>query len=234
MNLAIMQPYFFPYVGYFQLLQAVDTFIFYDDVNFIKKGWINRNNILINNEAFLFSVPCKNASQNKLINEIQISFDVNEKNKFLKRIELAYKKAPYFNEFYPLLHNFIMKDKSEFISKLAANSVCFVSEYLGQQKTFAFSSQIHAGSRGLEKQERLKVISKKEKADTYINANGGRSLYDKENFKQDDIKLKFLIGENIKYDQYDSSFVPWLSIIDILMFNSINETNNFLLQYSLE
>ncbi|RMA57966.1 WbqC family protein [Ulvibacter antarcticus] len=234
MKLAIMQPYFFPYVGYFQLLQAVDTFIFYDDVNFIKKGWINRNNILINNEAFLFSVPCKNASQNKLINEIQINFDINEKNRFLKRIELAYKKAPYFDEFYPLLHDFIMEENSKYISSLAANSVRFISEYLGMQKSFAYSSEIHSDSRGLEKQERLRVIAKKEKADTYINASGGRPLYTKDNFKQDDIKLKFLIGDNIKYHQYDSSFVPWLSIIDILMFNNISQTNNFLHQYSLE
>ena len=84
MKLAIMQPYFFPYIGYFQLIAAVDKFVIYDDVNYIKRGWINRNNILVNNQSFLFSIPLISASQNSKINEIKISEDVNWKSKLLK------------------------------------------------------------------------------------------------------------------------------------------------------
>ena len=104
MKLGIMQPYFLPYIGYFQLIKAVDKYVIYDDVNYIKKGWINRNNILCNGQAHLFSISLRGASQNKLINEIEISDDFS---KFRKMIELSYRKAPYFEEVFKLLNSII-------------------------------------------------------------------------------------------------------------------------------
>ena len=108
MKVAIMQPYFAPYIGYFQLINEVDIFVIYDDVNFIKKGWINRNNILINGQPNLFSIPLINVSQNKKINETYISLDQKWKTEFLKRIQIAYKKAPYFEEAYVLVKKIIL------------------------------------------------------------------------------------------------------------------------------
>ena len=233
MKLAIMQPYVFPYIGYFQLIHAVDKFIFYDDVSFIKKGWINRNNILINDAAFLFSIPCKNISQNKLINEVDLFFDTNEKERFLRRIELAYKKADEFDNFFPVLENFILNDSSAKISELAINSVIVVSKYLKLDVQFEYSSRIHADSRILEKEKRIQHIVNKEGADIYINPIGGKELYSKEDFESKGLKLQFIESENIKYKQYSTSFVPWLSIIDVLMFNDIKESNEFIRQYKL-
>jgi len=234
MKIAIMQPYVFPYVGYFQLIQAVDTFVFYDDVNFIKKGWIHRNNILINNTSYLFTIPCKEISQNKLIKNIKLNFDIDERIKFLKRINLSYRKASNFCEFYPLLEEFIINDKSEYISQLACNSIKFICDYLGLKKKFEFSSICYSNSIGMEKQERLINIAQSLNANTYINASGGISLYDKKCFFNEDLDLKFLFSSDIKYQQYNSSFVPWLSIIDVVMFNSVKKTNELLNQYILE
>ena len=98
MKIGIMQPYFFPYIGYWQLLNAVDKYVIYEDVNYIKGGWINRNRILINGEAKYFNVQLKDASPNKKINEIHVSNDAITKRKMLNTLEMNYKKAPYFNE----------------------------------------------------------------------------------------------------------------------------------------
>ncbi len=220
MKLAIMQPYVFPYIGYFQLIKAVDKFVFYDDVHFIKKGWIHRNNILINGEANLFTIPCKKISQNKLINEVALNFDKKEKEKFLKKIAFAYKKAPYFSQFYPLLENFINKDTSYTISELASNSILFICEYLGINRDFCKSSIKHSESKGLEKQERLITICKKENANTYLNAIGGKELYNKNDFKKESIELKFIKPGSVVYTQFKNKFIPNLSIIDVIMFNT--------------
>lgn len=233
MKLAIMQPYFFPYIGYFQLIHAVDKIIFYDDVNFIKKGWINRNNILINSSAFLFSIPCKNISQNSLINEVELIFDTNEKERFLKRIELAYKKSKEFDNFFPVLKNFILNDSSKIISELAINSILMVCDYLKIDLNFDLSSRIHSDSSTLAKEKRIQHIVLKEEADVYVNPIGGKALYNKENFENLGLKLQFLESDNIKYKQYNTSFVPWLSILDVLMFNDVKETNKFIRQYHL-
>ena len=107
MKLAIMQPYFFPYLGYFQMFNAVDKFVLLDDVNFIMRGYINRNSILVNQKAHLFSIPLEKPSQNKLINETKLNFQEKDKENFLKTITLAYKKAPYYNDFYPVLEDII-------------------------------------------------------------------------------------------------------------------------------
>ena len=99
-----MQPYFLPYIGYFQLIKAVNLFIIYDDVQFIKGGWINRNYILSNRNKSMFNLILKGASANKLINEISVQTD---QNKLLKTIYHSYKKAPYFEFVYPLIENIL-------------------------------------------------------------------------------------------------------------------------------
>ncbi len=233
MKLGIMQPYFFPYIGYFQLINAVDTFVFYDDVNFIKKGWIHRNQILINNSPSLFTIPCKDVSQNKLINEIKLDFTKKDKSKFLKKVELAYKKAPCFDQVYELISNIINYNQSEMVSDLAIKSVKIVCDYLDISKEFKKSSKTHSDSVGLEKQKRLIVICEKESADNYINPIGGNTLYNINDFKKFNIQLSFIESKPIIYKQLSDSFTPNLSIIDVLMFNDKLIINKFLNSYKL-
>ncbi|MDQ3534602.1 MAG: WbqC family protein, partial [Bacteroidota bacterium] len=122
MRIAIMQPYLFPYIGYFQLINAVDKFVLLDDVNFINKGWINRNKLLINGKSCYFTVPLEKASQNKLIKDILIASDANWKGKLLKSIELAYKKAPHFGQIYTLVEKIIYSNYKT-ISELVHQSI---------------------------------------------------------------------------------------------------------------
>lgn len=233
MKLAIMQPYCFPYIGYFQLINAVDKFVFYDDVNFIKKGYINRNNILIQGKRNLFTIPCKEISQNKLINQVYLDFDIKDQEKFLKKLKHAYSKAPYFKVLYPLLESFIKNDRSVFISEYAIATIKFVTDFLGLNTKFEISSQKYADTIELRKENRLKEICNSENASDYINAIGGKSLYRKEDFLEKNINLKFLSSSSIDYQQFDNNFVPNLSIIDVLMFNSKGEVMSFLNNYQL-
>jgi len=229
MKVAIMQPYFFPYIGYFSLIKVVDLFVFYDDVNYIKRGWVNRNRILINSEAKYLTLNVKNGSQNKLINEIE--FDDN-RQKLLKTIELNYKKAPYFKQVWPLLET-NLKLKTTSLADIAINSVRSVTNYLGMQTKFEISSVSYPETKGLERSERLIQICRKTHADTYINAIGGIDLYDKNDFLKNHINLQFLKPQLLQYKQYKETFIPGLSIIDVLMFNSIEEINKMLESYKL-
>jgi hypothetical protein len=233
MKLAIMQPYFFPYIGYFQMIKIVDIFVFYDDVNFIKKGWVNRNRILVNKKEFTFSVPLNKISQNVTIGETYINFEAfdNWKEKIEQTLLYNYKKSPYFLEVNELINN-IFNKKYITISDLAIESIMAISEYLGFETTFLTSSERY-DNRDLERQERLIDICNKENATDYINALGGNKLYDKKSFKEKGIELSFIKALPIEYKQFDNDFVPWLSIIDVLMFNSIEEVNEMLDKYEL-
>lgn len=231
MKVAIMQPYLFPYIGYFQLIKAVDKFVVLDDVNYINKGWINRNNILINGKSNLFTIPLKEASQNKLIREIEISDDLKWKDKLIKTIEQNYKKSPYYSSFSPLLFeiiNFNNKNLSEFISF----SLNKINGYLGINTLIISTSSIY-NNQHLKAQNKILDICLKESADIYINPIGGTELYDKIEFKNSNIELLFLKSNPIHYKQYNIDFVPWLSIIDVIMFNSKDQISNYLEDYTL-
>ncbi|MBL0049437.1 MAG: WbqC family protein [Bacteroidetes bacterium] len=230
-KLAVMQPYLFPYIGYFQLIGAVDKFVVYDDVNFIKKGWINRNNILINNQANLFSIPLKEASQNKLINEIYISEDEKWRSTFLKTIAQAYKKAPYFEPVYALIEEIITAEVSK-ISDLIVASLSRLNTYMGITTILVESAVIYEAAH-LKGQERILEICKKEKAAQYINPIGGQELYSKDLFKENGIALNFIKTQPIQYAQFGKEFIPWLSIIDVLMFNNKEQIKVMLNQYEL-
>jgi hypothetical protein len=226
-----MQPYLFPYIGYFQLIYAVDKFVAYDDVAFIKQGWINRNNILLNNNRFLFTIPLVNASSYALICDTQVNYKMNWQPKFLKTIEQAYKKAPQFEAVYPLIVKIINKEHT-YVSELAADSLIEVSNYLGISTAIQPSSKNY-GNNDLKGQERVIDICKREGADHYINPIGGTELYSKEDFESNGIKLDFVKTLDITYPQFKDPFVPWLSIIDVLMFNSVEQTINLINRYEL-
>lgn len=228
MTLGIMQPYLFPYIGYWQLISAVDTFVVYDDVNFIKQGYINKNNILSNGAAHPFTLELVGTSSNKLINKIKIG---NNKKKLLKTIKQNYIKAPYFNTIFPLIED-IFKQNEENLAKFIGYSIIKVSAYLNLDTKIIFSSEIEKDN-NLKGQEKVIHICKKLDAKNYINAIGGRELYSKAVFERSNLVLNFLNTEFIEYTQYENEFVPYLSIIDILMFNNLEIISQQLKNYKL-
>ena len=232
MKLAIMQPYLFPYLGYFQLINAVDKFVISDDVNYIKKGWINRNYILINNNANMFTVPLKKASSNKLIKNIELATSEKWKKKFLKTIQFAYEQAPYFEKVYSIIHE-VINTPADLIIKWHLKSIYLIKKYLDIE-TEIIESEAKYQNREMNSQDIIIDICKKEKSSDYINAIGGRKLYDKEYFKNHKINLYFIkTNEDIKYKQFNNKFVPNLSMIDVMMFNSPKKINEMLDNYEL-
>ncbi len=231
MKLAVMQPYLFPYIGYFQLMNAADRFVIYDDVNFIKKGWINRNNILVNGKANLFTVPLKNASQNKLISESEISEISEWKKDLLRTIELSYRKAPCFEEVFELIIRIINTDETN-ISGYIYYSLEQVNRFLNIDTEIVRSSSIYQ-NRLLKQQKRIIDICKKENAREYINPIGGLELYSKKLFKENEIDLYFIKTNEIVYRQFNNEFSGSLSIIDVMMFNPKDQINEFLNDYEL-
>ena len=183
MKIGIMQPYIFPYVGYYQLIKCVDKFVVYDDVNFIKQGWINRNNILLNGQRHTFSVPIKNLSSFTPINETTINDQLYPKWKdgFLKTLELNYKKAPFFKDAFQTISS-VFNSSATHISALAVSSISCVFEYLELSINIVETSGVYNNS-DLKGVNRVMDICKREQGDTYINAAGGQELYSKEEFK---------------------------------------------------
>jgi hypothetical protein len=231
MKLAIMQPYFFPYIGYFQLMNAVDKFVIYDDVNFINRGWVNRNRILVNSKEHMFTVPLKNASQNVLIKDLELIEPEKWKNKFLKTLEHAYGKAPFFEKVFSIV-NKVINTKSKFIKDWHLNSFRLINNYLGINTIIVESSSIY-NNQSLKGQDRILDICIKEKTDQYINTMGGKGLYSAELFMNHEIKLNILETKELNYNQFSSEFVPWLSMIDVMMFNKNSSTKDMLSKYKL-
>ena len=234
MSISIMQPYVFPYIGYFQLIYASDVFVFYDDVNFINRGWINRNRILINGKDHLFTIPCLDASQNKLIKDIEVLNNTKDIKKLLDTIQSAYKKAPQFNTVFQIIQHILEIKENATISELAIKSILLIAEYLELKRNFKVSSEQYTNQE-LKKADRLIDICRLEGIEHYINASGGKAIYTKEYYKNYGINLDFRIPEKYEYLQFKNEFLPWLSIIDILMFNDKNTIiNKILPAYHLE
>ena len=232
MKVAIMQPYIFPYLGYFQLVRAVDVFVFYDDVNFIKRGWINRNQLLNHGESRLFSIPLNKASQNKLINEIGLAIEPKWKKQFYASLVQSYKKAPNFDLVYDLVTTIMDKEYNS-IADLTCSSVKEVSNFLGLSTVFKLSSEEFPETKGLERADRLITITKKLCARQYINPAGGSELYTKDYFSKHNIELSFIANNLPDYQQFDYPFVNGLSIIDVLMFVPKQEVLKMLDLYEL-
>ncbi|WP_439883034.1 WbqC family protein [Pontibacter sp. MBLB2868] len=233
MRLAIMQPYIFPYLGYFQLIQAVDKFVVYDDVSFIKQGWINRNKILLNGEKHFFFIPVEGISSFKDINQTFVSDKpINWEKKILRTIEQAYRKAPFFNNILPIVEASVYNQRGNAISTVAVSSIERVLQYLDIEKNIVESSTVY-NNKELKGQDRIIDICKKEDADTYINAIGGVELYEKEYFSNEGIKLFFLKSELRSYRQFHNISIPALSIIDVLMFCPIKQVQQMLTEYHL-
>jgi len=231
MTIAIMQPYIFPYIGYFQLINTVDKFVIYDDVNFINKGWINRNNILVSGQAHLFTIPLKDASQNKLIYEVELAVNDPWKKKFLKTLQQSYLKAPNYQKVFLLIEE-IVNFEAGTIAELTFHALQKICGYMNITTEIVPSSSVYNNTE-LKAQDRILDICKQEKAIHYINPIGGMELYDKNKFEKDGIKLNFIKSTAGPYPQFKNAFVPWLSIIDILMFNDAESVDKLLKEFEL-
>ena len=225
-KIAVMQPYLFPYIGYFQLINAVDKFILFDDVNYINKGRINRNFILNDSSPMLFTLPLKKPSQNKLINEIELSDSGSFSRKFLKSLKHSYVKAPYFEPVMKMLADIFNSERIN-LSDFIHYSLIIINEYLDIKSVIIPSSSIYENN-SLKGSDRIIDICKKEKADTYINLPGGTGLYSAEIFLENGITLKFIKSREIIYKQFKIDFIKNLSIIDVMMFNSKDKVNKYL------
>lgn len=233
MSVAIMQPYFFPYLGYFQLVQAVDDFVFYDDVMFIKKGWINRNRILMQGKEFLFTIPLEKQSQNKTIRESNVAWGPEFPTKLIVQLHAAYKKAPFFDQVMPRIEA-LFAQKPVSMAELAGKSIELVWQYLGLEKRFHYSSQL-PDNQADGRAERLIHLTKSLGSTHYINALNGQSLYEKGFFATHGVELSFIKPALIPYSQgKTASFEPGLSMIDVLMWNDSAAIVDMLKNYSLE
>ncbi len=232
MKLAVMQPYLFPYIGYFQLIHAVDVFVFYDDVQYKKGGWINRNRILLNGRDFMISFPIKDKLEKRINQRFFGEHIDKEKTTILKQIKSAYSKAPHFNEVYPLLEK-IISHKENNVSLFAINQVKLVCSYLGLAKRYIRSSELEKNE-GTNYQARVIEINKMVGSEHYINLMGGRELYHKDEFEKAGLLLSFIQSEDIEYPQFENDFVANLSIIDVLMFNSRDFCLQLLGKFSLQ
>ena len=228
MKLAIMQPYLFPYLGYFQLIGAVDAFVVYDDVNYIKGGWINRNYILARGDKQLITLPLAGATPNKLIKEITVG---NRPHKLIETVRQRYGKAPQFAAVYPLLEDILLQHEKNL-------SICLdyqlrkICDYLDIHPKWHVSSALKK-EKGLRGQEKVLAICIELSATHYINMPGGMTLYDRDAFARHDLQLSFIQPNPVHYRQFGNEFVPNLSIIDVMMFNDKEQCARLLEEYDL-
>lgn len=214
MRVAIMQPYLFPYLGYYQLAAAVDRWVFYDDAMFIKQGYINRNSILVNGAAYRFSIPIRDQSSFRPINEHHA---IPPFDKILTVIAQAYAKTPNFSRVFPVVAS-VLDGRETNISRMAGASILAVFEYLGIRIQASWSSEIN-GHQHLKGQDRVLAICNAMSASEYINPIGGVELYDEATFATRGIRLRFHRMRPASYLQGNFLFVPNLSMIDVLMNN---------------
>jgi hypothetical protein len=218
LQLAIMQPYFFPYVGYFQLIHAVDTLVFYDDVTYRKQGWINRNRILVGGAARFFTVPVRGASSSVLIHrtfvdEAQLP---RWRKRFLRTLAEAYASSPQLPVVLDLVVAALDAESSD-VAALAQRSVRLCCEYLDLKPRFLVSSSSFPATGASSGATRVLDICRATGATTYVNAPGGRGLYEASVFARHGVALRFLVPRLDRYPQPGPTFVPGLSILDLLL-----------------
>lgn len=232
MKVAIMQPYLFPYLGYWQLINAVDVFIVYDNIQFTKSGWFHRNNFLLNGKKKLFSLPIKKNVNTLSVNERYLAENTEKQmTKILAQIKNGYQNAPYFKKVFPIVEEIFMY-KEDNLFRYIYHSIKKICNYLNIDTKIIISSTLDI-DHSLKSQEKVIAINKHMKSKIYINSIGGRSLYDNERFKNENLELLFLESELPEYSQHSTEFIPYLSIIDIMMFNSKEEISNMLEKYTL-
>ncbi len=223
------QPYFLPYIGYWQLIHNADVFLVGDDYNFIRKGWVSRNRLLNNGADELFNIQMNKASDSKLIQEIEILN--SDHTKLLRKIKYLYHNAPFFSQGNALLKE-ILSYPGLNLADFLINSINVVCRYLEINTPIIRTSTL-IGNCNLKKENRIYDQCKRFHADTFVNAIGGIELYDPNEFKKRGLTLKFLKTKPVEYKQFNHPFVPNLSILDVIMFNSREEVIKMLGSYEL-
>ncbi|MBR3160275.1 MAG: WbqC family protein [Atopobiaceae bacterium] len=231
MKLAIMQPYYIPYIGYWQLIADADVFVIYDDVNYIKNGWINRNRILINGSPRYINLPVIGASPNKLINEISTNYDEKSKKKSLRMIDNAYRKAPQYEGVLSLFQEMI-NFEGDNLALFLEHSIRLFAKYMHMDTEILMSSDLDKDT-SLRGQDKVIDICKRLSADEYVNTSAGSHLYSFEDFAAAGISLQFITTKIIEYTQFKNDFCPNLSILDVLMFNDVVAVESFLRSYDI-
>ena len=213
-----MQPYVFPYLGYMHLVNASDIFVFYDDVTFIKQGWINRNRIIVNNSPYNFTIPLQDASSFRWIKHTLVKDLDYFKKKFIKQVTQSYRKARNYKLGIEYIEA-VLDDESANISDIAQKSVIFFFDMMGIEKLFLKSSELPIPNRdGISAADRLIDITKYLDGDRYINLSGGVELYSKDYFASNKVQLNFVSSTFNAYDQGGGvAFIPSMSIIDLVM-----------------
>ena len=225
MKLAIMQPYFLPYIGYFQLIASVDQFVVYDNIKYTKKGWINRNRMLQNGKDVMFSLPLKSDSDYLDVCRRELSAEFN-RDKLLNQLKGAYRRAPYFDQTLPLIENIVRFENAN-LFEYVHHSIVKTCGHLGITTEIRHSSSI-AIDHTLKNQDKVLAVCEAVGADTYVNAIGGMELYSKETFREKIIGLTFIQSKPFQYPQFGDTFVPWLSIMDVMMFNPIETIQSYI------
>jgi hypothetical protein len=231
MKLAVMQPYFFPYLPYWQLINAVDRFVIYDDVNFIKGGWVNRNRILVNGKPTFITVALRDASPNRSICDTQVHETAFRPERMLRTVSQAYRRSPYFDQIYPTIET-IVQNADRNLSSFLDFSIRTACHLLGIQTKIVPSHGAY-GNEALRGQARVLDICMKEGAAIYVNAQGGAKLYDPETFAAKGIDLRFLVMRPFIYKQRANVFDPFLSIIDPLMETGVDGVRSRLNDFDL-
>ena len=227
-----MQPYLFPYIGYFQLMHAANKFLLLDDVAWINKGWINRNRILVQGQPQYISFPVAGASQNRNIQDLDLVAPCTWKNNIEKTLIMAYKKAPQFEHFFPVLQT-ILRAEIIHLSSYIFQSLQVLCQYMQLHVELVATTSTYPHN-GLKGQERILDLCRKEEATVYINPPGGAALYDAKRFQQQGVQLSFLQPALTPYAQKGSNnFIPALSIIDVLMHCDASEVRHQLQQYQI-
>ncbi len=234
MTLGINQPYFLPYLGYFSLINLVDEFILFDTVQFIRHGWIERNRILKPGFDWQYiSVPLIKAKRDTMIKDMLINNEINWQDKFIAQLVHYKKKAPFYNIVIYLLSSAIY-NKFESIVDIDNKLLQDICKYLDINTPISIFSKMNLNIKNVEAPDEWALnICLSYGADQYINLPGGRDFFNKEKYENTGIKLNFLQMKNIVYSQKRDYFEPWLSIIDVMMFNDVPTIQNYLNQYDL-
>lgn len=229
MILAANQPYFMPYIGYFQLINSVEKFLLVDDFQYIRHGWVNRNRILTSGKVIYIIVPLLHSSQNKNINQLMC---VPPDGSQLRSVEAAYRRAPFYHQITSLLRD-VLDFPDRRLNYFLLNSLQVVCDYLGITTPLILNSERNDTTE-LRGEERVVHLCKSMGADTYINAIGGRELYSRERFAADGIDLRFIKSQLPPYKQLRTQeFVPALSILDVMMNVPKDEIRDMLNRYTL-
>ncbi len=230
MRLGIMQPYFFPYLGYFSLIKYSERFVFFDTPQYISHGWVNRNRILKpDGTPGYITVPIQKAKQTATIEEILISENSDWKEKIYGQLTSYKRKAPRYNDTIEFLHSILDKDYHNSLSVLNIETTKEVCNYLGIQRQFDTFSEMNLNIDDVKMPDEWALnITKALGGDIYVNPPGGQSFFDKNKYTANNIELQFLKSNLKPYIQRIGRFEPGLSVIDAMMFCNPEEINDIL------